>query len=115
MQLCVILNDMFHVRENLTKLPEHMELDKLYNTLHEEDMKKYSLVEEGGPQVSDMYDDPTMSFDIEVKNKINSFLNNTDEDIMNKIIDLVETICRKVRHGRRTEKYLVLEIIWITY
>ena len=74
-----------------------MELEKLYDRLYEEDLKKYSLVEEGGPEVSEMNDDPTMSFDIKAKNKINSFIDNTDEDIMNKIIDLVQKICQRVR------------------
>ena len=88
---------MFHVREHLSGMPKHMELEKLYNMLREEDEKKYSLAEEGGPDVSDMDFDPMMSLNIKAKSLFNELFESADEDIMNKINELVKDICQKVR------------------
>ena len=87
---------MFHVRERLTELPEHMELDKLYSWLKEEDDAKYLLREEGGLDVSDMNFDPFMSLHVKAKNLIREFLITADEDIEKKINDLVRQICHNV-------------------
>ena len=87
---------MFHVREHLSGMPEHMELEKLYNMLREEDEKKYSLAEEGGPDVGDMDFDPMMSLNIKAKSLFKELFESADEDIMNKINELVKKICQKV-------------------
>ncbi len=88
---------MFHVRQHLSGIPEHMELEKLYNMLREEDANKYSLAEEGGPDVSDMDFDPMMSLNVKAKSLFNQLFESADEDIMNKINELVKDICQKVR------------------
>ena len=83
-------------------MPEHMDLEKLYNMLREEDDKKYSLAEEGGPDVSNMDFDPMISLSVKAKSLFNELLISADEDIMNKINELVKEICQKVRvyrHG----------------
>ena len=97
MQLCLVLNNMFHVREHLAELPEHLELEKLYEQLHEEDLKKYLLVEDGGPEVNEMYSDPLRKFNVKAKHLIKEFLTHADEDIMKQIDDLVRNICQNVR------------------
>ena len=88
---------MFHVREHLSEMPKHMELEKLYNMLREEDDKKYSLAEEGGPDVGNMDFDPMMSLNVKAKSLLNELLISADEDIMNKIGELVKKICQNVR------------------
>ena len=88
---------MFHVREHLSGMPKHMELEKLYNMLREEDEKKYSLAEEGGPDVGDMDFDPMMSLNVKAKSLFKELFESADEDIMNKINELVKKICQKVR------------------
>ena len=88
---------MFHVREHLSGMPKHMELEKLYNMLREEDEKKYSLAEEGGPDVSNMDFDPMMSLNVKAKSLFKELFESADEDIMNKINELVKKICQKVR------------------
>lgn len=87
---------MFHVREHLTELPEHMKLKELYSWLREEDLKRYLLVEDGGPKVNEMDIDPLMSFDVKARCLLSELHSNADEDIMKKIIDLVKKICQKV-------------------
>ena len=79
-------------------MPKHMELEKLYKMLLEEDAKKYSLAEEGGPDVGNMDFDPTMTLNIRAKNVLSALLVNADEDIMNKINDVVRKICQNVRN-----------------
>lgn len=88
---------MFHVREHLTDLPEYMKLNELYRWLREEDLKRYLLVEDGGPEVSDMDVDPLMSFDVKAKRLLTELHSNADEDIMKKIDDLVKKVCQNVR------------------
>ena len=78
-------------------MPKHMELEKLYNMLREEDEKKYSLAEEGGPDVGDMDFDPMMSLNVKAKSLFKELFESADEDIMNKINELVKKICQKVR------------------
>ena len=97
MQVCLVLNNMFHVREHLAELPQHLELEKLYEQLHEEDLKKYLLVEDGGPEVDEMYSDPLRRFNVKAKHVIKEFLTHADEDIMKQIDDLVRNICQNVR------------------
>ena len=87
---------MFHVREQLNGMPKHMELEKLYSMLREEDAKKYSLAEEGGPDVGNMDFDPMMTLHAKAKSLFNELLISADEDIMNKINELVKEICQKV-------------------
>lgn len=87
---------MFHVREHLAEMPTHMELDKLYHMLLEEDMKKYELREEGGPDISEMHNDPLISLDAKAKSLLSNLLASADEDIMNKIDKLVSKICQNV-------------------
>ena len=79
---------MFYVRQQLSEMPKHMDLEKLYNMLRKEHEKKYLLAEEGGPEVKDM------DF---AKSLFNELLISADEDIMNKINELVKKICQKVR------------------
>ena len=78
-------------------MPKDMELEKLYSMLHEEDAKKYSLAEEGGPDVGNMDFDPTITLHAKAKSLFNELLISADEDIMNKINELVKKICQKVR------------------
>lgn len=87
---------MFHVREHLTELPEHMKLKELYSWLREEDLKRYLLVEDGGPKVSEMDTDPLMSFDVKARNLLTELHSNADEDIMKKISDVVKKVCQNV-------------------
>ena len=87
---------MFHVREHLTELPEHMKLKELYSWLREEDLKRYLLVEDGGPKVSEMDIDPLMSFDVKARCLLSELHSNADEDIMKKINDLIKKICQNV-------------------
>ena len=79
-------------------MPTHMKLDKLYSQLREEDMKKYELKTEGGPDVAEMYTDPLMTLDIKAKKLLSELLASADEDIMQKVDDLVSKICQSVRH-----------------
>ena len=89
-------------------MPEHMDLEKLYNMLREEDERKYLLAEEGGPEVSDMDFDPMMTLNVKAKSLFNELLISADEDIMNKINELVKKICQKVRIHWYTSVYLVI-------
>ena len=72
-----------------------MKLNELYSWLREEDLKRYLLVEEGGPEVSEMDVDPLMSFDVKARNLLRELHSNADEDIM-KINDFVKKICYNV-------------------
>ena len=96
MKLCLVLNNMFHVRDHLIRLSEHMELEKLYEWLRREDLNKYLLVEEGGPDVDEMYSDPLRMFNVKAKHLIKEFLIHADEDMMKMIDDLLRKICQKV-------------------
>ena len=80
----------------MTDLPEYMKLNELYSWLREEDLKRYLLVEDGGPEVSDMDIDPLMSFDLKAKRLLTELYSNADEDIMKKIDDLVKKVCQNV-------------------
>lgn len=101
---------MFHVRDQLTELPEHMELEKLYEWLRREDLKKYLLVEEGGPEADEMYSDPLRRFNVKAKHLIKEFLTHADEHIIKMIDDLVRRICQKVSEIKpiRVKQYYVL-------
>ena len=87
---------MFHVREQISEMPQHMELEMLYKMLHEEDEKKYALAEDGGLGVGDMDFDPMMPLKIKAKNVLSELLISADEDIMNKINELIGKICQNV-------------------
>ena len=93
---------MFHVREHLSELPEHMELDRLYDWLRQEDQRQYLLVEEGGLDVEEMYSDPLRRFNVKVKRMIKEFLTHADDDIMKTIDDLVRRICHSVSNRSKS-------------
>ena len=95
-QLCLVLNNTFHVRGQLADMHKHMELDKLYEQLREEDVKKYDLLEEGGLAVDEMHFDPVTGLHIKAKRLLNQLLDSADEDVMKKIEDLIERICQQV-------------------
>ena len=78
-------------------MPQHMELEKLYKMLHEEDEKKYALAEEGGLDVGDMNFNPIMTLNIKAKNFLSELLIIADKDFMDKINELVREICQNVR------------------
>ena len=87
---------MFHVREHLSKLPDHMELEGLYDWLQKEDQRQYLLVEDGGLEADEMFGDPLRGFNIKAKHMIKEFLRHADDDIMKTIDDLVVKICQSV-------------------
>ena len=60
-------------------------------------MKKYDLKTEGGPDVNEMNSDPLMSLDFKAKKLLSELLASADEDIMQKVDDLVSKICQSVR------------------
>ena len=71
-------------------------MKELYSWLREEDLKRYLLVEDGGPKVSEMDVDPMMSFDVKARHLLSELHSNADEDIMKKIDDLVKKVCHNV-------------------
>lgn len=85
-QLCLVLNNMYHVREFLSELPVHMELDNFYTRLQREDQMRVSL-ENGGSE---------MSLTVRAKSLIGNFVTTADEDILKKVDNVARKICQKV-------------------
>lgn len=90
-QLCLVLNNMYHVREFLSELPVHMELDNFYTRLQREDQMRVSL-ENGGSELVN----PEVSLTVRAKSLIGNFVTTADEDILKKVDNVARKICQKV-------------------
>ena len=99
---------MYHVREFLSELPVHMELDNFYARLEKEDKMRDSLASAGSEVVK-----PGMSLTVRAKSLIGNFVTNADEEILRKVDDVARKICNKVSsllsHSNRSDVILAKE------
>ena len=79
---------MYHVREFLSELPVHMELNNFYARLEAEDKMRDSLDSSSAKA--------GMSLTVRAKSLIGNFVTNADEDILRKVHDVARKICNKV-------------------
>ena len=84
---------MYHVREFLSELPVHMELDSFYTRLEKEEKMRESN-SNGGSEVANS----GMSLTVRAKILIGNFVANADEVILRKVNDVARKICNKVSH-----------------
>ena len=86
---------MYHVREFLSELPVHMELDSFYARLEKEDKMRESLTN-GSFEVAN----PGVSLTVRAKILIGNFVANADEVILKKVNDVARKICNKVNQQK---------------
>lgn len=92
---------MYHIREFLSELPVHMELDSFYARLEKEER-----VRESNSNGSSAVTTSRMSLNVRAKILIGNFVATADEVILRKVNDVARKICNKVSTVEHT-LYLV--------
>lgn len=82
---------MYHIREFLSELPVHMELDSFYARLEKEEKMRESN-SNGGSEVANS----GMNLTVRAKILIGNFVATADEVILKKVNDVSRKICSKV-------------------
>ena len=82
---------MYHIREFLSELPVHMELENFYARLEKEDKMRDSLASASSEVIK-----PGMSLTVRAKSLIGNFVTNADEEILRKVDNVARKICNKI-------------------
>ena len=90
MQLCLVLNNVYYVREFLAELPTHMDLNNFYARLEREDKVKGSF------ETVDASPGHSTCLTVRAKSLIGNFVTNADEGILKMVDDVARKICSKV-------------------
>ena len=90
LQLCLVLNNMYHVREFLAELPTHMDLNNFYARLESEDKIKGSF------EVVGANTGLSACLTVRATSLIGNFVTNADEEILKMVDDVARKICSKV-------------------
>ena len=93
---------MYHVREFLSELPVHMDLNNFFARLQKEDEMRASSANYGTEVAN-----PGMSLTVRAKSLIGNFVANADEEILRKVDNVARKICNKVSPQDRALEVLL--------